>query len=395
MSADHLCNHVSSSKQEERAWIAEAPSLRFSPPPCHAICGHIFVPRFIFLCKALGIRVFIKRCFCAQALFLHLALCTSSAIPLGAFEISSFARPLSHAFPYVKLIVQYQVTHVSASDAYWWHNHTAKVNDLLIGAKEPIYSQMACSNSGNDAHKDHLGLGGLSKLLIGQRCYWRACDELLFSARYRVWRATSRSDAVSVSWASFSLCMRFGGWLLCLLLYSCIWECPSILAAQHKSTTWPKPLQMKTRSMFTCCLSQSGYFPQCCHDEPGWTFTRYMEQLRERSAFPTDISTSYSTDTVGPTAEKYHAMYHLLHPHIVAIKKVTLLGAVLLWCSVLAFSSSNTSVLLSGCPTQWWTRETQTRDWSRRINCVELEAKKSSFKEDWSLESYFLLPHWR
>lgn len=115
-----------------------------------------------FFAKHLGPCVFIKWCFCAQAVFLCLALCTSSANPLGAFEISSFAQPLTHAFPYVKLIVQYQVTHVSTSDVYWWHSHTAKVNDPLIGAKEPIYSQMPCSNSGNDAHKDHLGLWGIT-----------------------------------------------------------------------------------------------------------------------------------------------------------------------------------------------------------------------------------------
>lgn len=101
-----------------------------------------------------------------------------------------------------------------------------------------------------------------------------------------------------------------------------------------------------------------------------------MVQLRECSAFPINISTSYSTDTVGPVAEKYHVTYHFLHHHIMVIKKVTLLRVVLLWCGVLAFSNSNTSVPLATCPTQWWTRETEIRDWSRKIYRVELEAKK-------------------
>lgn len=164
------------------------------------------------------------------------------------------------------------------------------------------------------------------------------------------------------------------------------------IAAQQKSTTWPKPLQMKTKLMFTCCLSELRYFPQCCHDEPGWTSTRYTVQLRMCSDFSTNISTSYSTDTVGPMAETYHIVYHFLHDPIRAIKKVTLLRVVLLWCGVLAFSNSNTSVSLARLPTQWWTGETDMRDWSRKIYQVELGGKKSSFKEDWGLASYLPPP---
>lgn len=96
-----------------------------------------------------------------------LACCTSSANPLGAFETSAFAQPLRYAFLYVKLIARYHAAaRVSAPDVYRWHSQAAKVNDRLIGAKEPIYSQMACRNSGNDARKDHLGSWKICKLAI-------------------------------------------------------------------------------------------------------------------------------------------------------------------------------------------------------------------------------------
>lgn len=131
-------------------------------------------------------------------------------------QISSFAQPLTTLL-YVKLIVQYQVASVSTTDVYWWCSHTAKVNDPLIGAKEHIYSQMACSNSGNDAQKDHLSSWRICKSLIWQKCYWRACDELLtwvFSIKHCVESVTSRGDPGvrgSVGQAAFSAFMRFGG----------------------------------------------------------------------------------------------------------------------------------------------------------------------------------------
>lgn len=68
-----------------------------------------------------------------------LACCTSSANPLGAFETSTFAQPPRYTFLlYGKLIAHYHVARVAAPDAYRRPSQAAKVNDRLIGAKEPI-----------------------------------------------------------------------------------------------------------------------------------------------------------------------------------------------------------------------------------------------------------------
>lgn len=183
----------------------------------------VFAPRVIFLCRAVGICLFERR-FCTQA--------PLSANPPRAFETSRFGQPLMSAFLYVKLIVRYQVAHVSTPDVYRWCSHTAKVNDPLIGAKEHIYSQMACSNSGNDAYKDHLSSWRIYKSLIWPRCYWRACDELLtwvFSVKHCVESVRSSADPGvrgGVGWAAFSARMGFGAepGSRGLSFYSHIWD---------------------------------------------------------------------------------------------------------------------------------------------------------------------------
>lgn len=126
---------------------------------------------------------------------------------------------------------------------------------------------MACSNSGNDAHKDHLSSWKICKSLIRQRCCWRGCDELLtwvFRMKHPVEGVTSRADpgvrGLSRLFCSHEVWGEPGSGGSCFIHKSFTFiAAEQKLASDPKSCRWSRcsPLNFSSFSS----LSEWGYFP--------------------------------------------------------------------------------------------------------------------------------------
>lgn len=128
---------------------------------------------------------------------------------------------------------------------------------------------MACSNSGNEAHKDHLSSWRICKSLIQQRCCWRVCDELLtwvFRMKHPVEGVTSRANpgacGLSCLFCSHEVWGEPGSGGFCFIHISFTFiAAEQKLASDPKSCRWRQsrcsPLNFSSFSS----LSKWGYFP--------------------------------------------------------------------------------------------------------------------------------------